>query len=1102
MDVFTQRFNMLNKNQQEAVNTIEGPVMIVAGPGTGKTELLSLRVANILRQTDADPENILCLTYTNSGVTAIKERLFEIIGKESYKVAVHTFHSFSEEVMNQNNEFFYNGTRLRPADEVSQYEVIETILKSLKRNSILKSIFNDRFVYIDDIKKSISDIKKSGLTSNELLSILDTNDIAIDKINQIVAPIFTELKGAAVNTELKKVLPDLTTINDEQKITSIRPLSQIFISSLQQALDDSDSEPNSRKKTTPITAWRNVWFKKVGPGSGHFVLKSQDRQRKLRELCDVYEQYLSSMDTLELYDFDSMIFNLVHALEKNDELRFNLQEKYQYIMVDEFQDTSQAQMRILRSLTNNSVQEDTPNIMAVGDDDQAIFSFQGADISNILDFCETYPKTKIITLKDNYRSTSEILTGSRQVIIQGKNRLENALNNIDKTLMPHQKQSGQVELREAETINEEYYLIVKDIAKQIKNGVEPKNIAVLAHKHKFIEELLPYFVNAKIAVNYSRQDNILTMEPIVMIERLAQLLIALADGRHDDINALISEILSHPAWNINPTNLWQLSLTAYKDYAQNWLEAMSTMPTFRPIQQWLISNAQKVDNLPLEQMLDIIIGNPNVRQENEFFSPLYDYFFSTEKLTDNPSEYLIFLDALNVLRRKLREYHPEQAPTIRSFIDFIELNQKIDAKLTSERQISLTENAVNLMTAHGAKGLEFDTVYIVDATEQSWGKSAKGRGSKIDYPENLPLRQASDTEDERLRLFFVAITRAKRQLFIYYHRSDKSKKPSQLVYSLVDSPWQKNTLAPITDLPTMTEIADIDWYQSTTPQQQQTLKELLQPTLDNYKLNATHLNSFLDISHGGPSTFLTQNLLHFPTAKSAAASYGTAIHNTLQQVQNNFVQHGGQLAPIKDIIAIFNKQLLQQHLEKTDFQQFFASGSEALKLFFEKNPNIFALTQKSELNFRDQDVKIEEVTLTGKLDLVDLNKNNKTIKIIDYKTGRPEEDWNNKDTSKKIKLHKYRQQLLFYKILIENSRDFHNYEVISNSLLFIEPNQDGKIVPPLATDFNQEELDRFKKLIIAVWNHIMDLNFPDTSGYVNSANGIKKFEEDLIDNKI
>ena len=139
---FEKRYRNLNEGQKQAVDTIDGPVMVVAGPGTGKTELLSVRVANILSKTDVLPSNILCLTYTESGAHAMRERLAGLIGADAYKVAIHTFHSFGTEIINTNGEYFYQGAHFRPADELSSYEVLQAIFEKLPHDNPLAAKMN------------------------------------------------------------------------------------------------------------------------------------------------------------------------------------------------------------------------------------------------------------------------------------------------------------------------------------------------------------------------------------------------------------------------------------------------------------------------------------------------------------------------------------------------------------------------------------------------------------------------------------------------------------------------------------------------------------------------------------------------------------------------------------------------------------------------------------------------------------------------------------------------------------------------------------------------------------------------------------------------
>ena len=1089
---FAKRYAKLNNKQKQAVDVIDGPVMVIAGPGTGKTELLSVRVANILKQTDTLPENILCLTFTESGASAMRERLAQIIGKESYKVAIHTFHSFGSEIINQNGQYFYNGANFKPADELSSYEIIRDILQNLEHSNPLISQLNGEYTHLSDIFRTISEIKKNGLNPEEITKILDTNDKAIDQVEAIITPVFADKINKKTILLTQNAIQPIREINDPMILSGIVPISQVIANSLENAF----IEASKSDSTKPITAWKNLWLEK--DAKNQWVLKSRGRQSKLRALNLIYQQYIEKMQTAELYDFDDMILQVVHKMEKNDDLRFNLQEKYQYILVDEFQDTNMAQMRILHNLTNNPAQDDTPNIMVVGDDDQAIYSFQGADISNIIEFSNNYPKTQRITLTDNYRSTSDILDNSRDVILQGNNRLENVFSDINKKLTAQNNSKNGVNLFETETIAAERHFIAKDIKSKIDAGKKPNDIAILTRHHKEITSLLPYLYQLGISVNYEKQDNVLDQEIIILIEQIAQVLINLSGGRHDDANAILPKLLANKAWGIKPIDLWKLSIAAYEKHSR-WLDIMGLDQNFKRISEWLINLATLVDQTPLEQILDIIIGKPDVKN-GDFISPIYGHFFSADRLKNNPDQYLLYLESLRIIREKLREYQPNIPPTLTTFTEFINLNRQMNRTINLSRSSTKLDNAINVMTAHKAKGLEFDTVYIINANEKTWGEKARNRTRLINYPENMPFAPAGETNDERLRLFYVAMTRAKNQLNISRNLFEDSGKDNPVAGFLLGDKWQPTKINLPTDINQLTETAELNWYQPLISPVTVKMSELLSPMLENYKLSATHLNNFIDVVNGGPEMFLLQNLLRFPQAKSNSAIFGTAIHDTLQSA-HKYLTANGDRQSINSVIDNFKIILQKQRLATRDFEFFSKKGNDILQIFLDKKYDNFKENQQTELNFASQHSIVDQAHLTGKLDLVDINKTEKIIIVTDYKTGKPLSTWKGQTDFEKIKLHKYKQQLLFYKLLVENSRDYNNFKVSRGIMQFVEPTKNSEILH-IETDFNNEDIDNFKKLINAVWAHIINLNLPDTSNYAQSYKGILDFEQDLINNII
>jgi DNA helicase-2/ATP-dependent DNA helicase PcrA len=511
---------------------------------------------------------------------------------------------------------------------------------------------------------------------------------------------------------------------------------------------------------------------------------------------------------------------------------------------------------------------------------------------------------------------------------------------------------------------------------------------------------------------------------------------------------------------------------------------------------WLIEVAAQVPHVPLEFILDTIMGR-TTPEGGRFTAPFFAYYFPAEKLQSQPDEYLVYLEALRTIRSKLRDYQQDETPTLRTLLSFITLHRQLGSVITSIRpHVDHQNGAVNLMTAHKSKGLEYDTVYIIGAVDTAWGERVRSRSRLINYPENLPLAPSGDNLNERMRLFFVAMTRARKQLIISYSASDDSGKDTLCASFLLSTSLKPEQVTFSHDASELIAGAEQRWYEPIICLSTGTMQELLAPTLENYKLSVTHLNNFLDVSRGGPQAFLMNNLLRFPQAMSPSAAYGSAVHQTLQHAHAHVAATKSQ-RPVEDVLRDFEQNLRNQHLSTEDFDTFFQKGSDALHAFLSEKYDTFTNTQKVELNFAGQQVMIGDAHLTGSLDLVDISTEDKTIVVSDYKTGKASTSWTGKTDYEKIKLHKYRQQLMFYKLLVEHSRDYNQYTVTNGCLQFVEPTARGEILS-LEACATAEELDTFRKLIEVVWRKIMALDLPDTAGYDQSYKGMVAFEQDLL----
>jgi len=431
---FEERYQKLNDRQKEAVDAIDGAVLVVAGPGTGKTELLSLRVANILKQTDTLASSILCLTYTDSAAKNMRERLARLIGKEAYKVAIHTFHSFGSEIINQNPEYFFFAAGYQPSDDLAQYKIRKELFEKMKWDNPLNSFHEDHdFSFLTDVKDCISALKKGGLTPKKFGEILESNTRFLEFFNPFLQELFSEKITATRTEKLPEIIENITKyLNSSQKEElqdTFPSLAEIVVRELKQVWGEILEIPEKSKKTKPLTQWKEIFV--VKDNLNKVVFKDTQKLKKYLALIALYKDYQTKLHSLGLYDFEDMLLEVVAIFENglkikneiNFELKYNYQEKYQYILVDEFQDTNGVQMRLLESLAQPSSNEGNPNILVVGDDDQAIFKFQGANLQNILKFREIYPKAKTISLVDNYRSSQEILDFAGLIIQESSQRL-------------------------------------------------------------------------------------------------------------------------------------------------------------------------------------------------------------------------------------------------------------------------------------------------------------------------------------------------------------------------------------------------------------------------------------------------------------------------------------------------------------------------------------------------------------------------------------------------------------------------------------------------------------------------------------------------------
>ncbi|HSH55533.1 MAG TPA: ATP-dependent helicase, partial [Candidatus Limnocylindrales bacterium] len=558
MHAFQEAYGKLNADQKQAVDTLDGPVLVIAGPGTGKTQLLSARVANILQKTDTPPGNILCLTFTESGAVNMRDRLTRFIGQAAYEVTIGTYHAFGGDLIKRYPEYF-GALRLEtPIDDLTKRQVISAIVDSMPYDNPLKQSRH----HLGDLMSSLSEVKRALLTPDRLRAIAHEN---LSFIAQGSEQLQDTLQGFKAMPGYKKASPLF-----EQVLGRLEPLvprqsgaepfgalAQVAVQDLRSALSDAAA----LEKTTPLTVWKNRWLAK--DADNHFVIAGELENRRLEALARTLEQYQAALAERGLYDFDDMILRAIEMLEQNPDLQYTLQERYLYILLDEFQDTNAAQLRLIQLLTDNPINEGRPNILAVGDDDQAIYAFQGAQYSNMLDFARMYQEVQVINLVENYRSHADILATAHNIAEQVEGRLTQHFPNMTKRLVAANPSLPPAHIDRVSFPSPiaERAWVAEQISRLIEQGTAPSEIAVLAPKHKYLESLVPYLNNKGVAVRYEKRENILEAPVVKQLATMSRLVLALAAGEDRLADALWAEVLSYDFWHIPIDVVWR---TAWK----------------------------------------------------------------------------------------------------------------------------------------------------------------------------------------------------------------------------------------------------------------------------------------------------------------------------------------------------------------------------------------------------------------------------------------------------------------------------------------------------------------------------------------------------------
>ena len=1002
-DVFEQRYGSLNPEQRRAVDTIEGPVMVIAGPGTGKTEVLTMRIANILRKTGITPERILALTFTESGAISMRRRLVELVGQDAYRVEISTFHGFANRIIRDYPDYFPTIIGAASITEIEQVDILRRLIDTLPLKDLRP--FGDRYYHLRAILAAINELKQQGV-SPELFSA-----IAADAKKDLYAN------------------PDL--VNQSGKFE--------------------------------------------GKVKGKYVTAVKQAERNL-ELTTVYAEYQKALVAGRQYDYSDMIMYVAQALESNDELTQVLQQTYEYFLVDEHQDTNDAQNKIIELLADAPASVGRPNLFVVGDEKQAIYRFQGASLENFHYFRDRYKDVVLIALRNNYRSTQAILDAAHAVSPREVPLVAKA---------GHKEVAAHLAVLSSPAV--EYYFIARKIKELIAgvDGNEPvkaEEIAVLYHNNKDVVPLAAMLEKQKVPFNIESNQDVLGDEEIKKLVRLLRAV------QHFGSDVWLAEALHVDFLDIPPIDVYRLSAYAFKERRKMY----EVMQYPAGLDAAGVSEASKLAYGELFQHLSEWRRAAKNRGAGEAFEMIVYQSGFIRAVLNHPSatEKLAKLHALFDLLKSFIERQKNY--TLDDFFAYLDLMEEHDISIRGKDAVRLP-GRVRLMTAHGSKGLEFDRVFIMNAVDRKWGsrthKESIKLPTKIYRGANEPVSDedaaASDDADER-NLFYVALTRARKEIFVTMAKVDvgaKEQLPTQFIAAIKDDILKSQDVISyeedFAEHRSEIEFAPAHLDNPKVPELED--KEFLNELFRAQGISVTALNNYLEC----PWAYFYRNLVRIPEAPNKNLSFGNAVHAALKSYFDALggeIGSGGEAAGAPGVdrgnaylVRRFEESIAHEPIKESEYEEALEKGRRALPIFY--NTYHAGWSPRALNEARIEGVVLADGTpINGKLDRIEFvsapGVTPEAVRVIDYKTGKPKTR-NDIEGLTKSGDGNYKRQLVFYKLLLdkEGKRDMKD-----GVIQFVEPDDRGTMHRE-EFEIAPGEVRVLEKQVMDVAREILDLSF-------------------------
>ncbi len=946
MTEFETAYQSLNKEQKRAVETIEGPVMVVAGPGTGKTQVLALRIAHILQKTDVGSDAVLCLTFTRSGVSAMRARLESYIGSTAREVQISTFHSFAGNIV----EKYYGVLDFDRApvslDDTEAILLVDQLLHEYEWDYIRPRTNPSQ--YFSDLKGLISILKRERMTPAMFLEEVDKEIVSIKEDPESIST-RGESKG-----QLKKEI--------EKKIESLE---------------------------------------------------------RTKEVVEFYRLYEEVKKDKGFMDYDDVLEYAVKIVELSDDARDDIRETYQYVLIDEHQDSSGVQNSFLKAVWRGVEQ---PNIFVVGDDRQLIYGFSGASLSYFEEFGTLFGKAELITLTENYRSTSPIL-GLADELLQSSVTKEKLKSNT----------KGDEKILLSEYVYERDEILGAGLffKEQIAKGVKLEECALLVPKNRHVRSAVSILRDMGLSVSSPLGSSLFSLSESQSLLRVINIIA-------DPFNSvLLSESLLDETSGISALNAHKaLHESKYKNLTIEDLSLYGSSNNLfsgeNEITKWGKKLSGWVDDLSHARISQLVstIGNELLITSAK----------THEELIGNTEIVRSFLHASMVWEEK------HAGGKLSEFVEYLKRLEEYGQSV--ELASFGATSGVQVMTLHRSKGLEYKVVWVAHMNEETlMGQKRQA----FTLPENVKVHINERDSAAARRELYVAITRAKEFCAISYSAKSYDGKSLELASMVVDLPETHFISQNAEETEAKLLAAGPGIYVSVVKKEEENTVEALKSYVrENYeaiKVSVTLLNNFFDC----PWKWYFRNFLKLPEIKSVSLALGSAVHGTIEYILKS------ETKPKDDVLEEKLRSCLVHEgiSESKELKRLSKDGLKAVKGWVETYYDHLAKDRISERSVSFKDAVFPALSMYGKIDLTERFPDG-TISVTDFKTGGVKTAGVIEKLTEENRLSDYMRQLAMYSYLIRGAEKGN--VVTSSRLLFVEADKKEKNAL-YETRISEEQID-------------------------------------------